>query len=223
MRSLIALVARLSRPAPGIQSAARELSALVARGVLVREELDGTGYLWPAREHDLLAAASAAPEAPHRVRFLAPFDPLVWDRKRFEQLWGWAYRFEAYTPVAKRVRGYYAMPLCFGGNVIGWANVSSHGSGRAPRELDVELGFVRSRPRGREFSSELDREVERMRAFLVPPAGAPSEDDPEAVDDGAAQPVPEAAAPKAPRALRSTAARGSSRPRATRQSRRPPS
>jgi uncharacterized protein YcaQ len=38
--------------------------------------------------------------APHRrrVRLLAPFDPVVWDRRRFELFWGWAYRFEAYTP-----------------------------------------------------------------------------------------------------------------------------
>ena len=36
------------------------------------------------------------------VRLLAPFDPVVWDRRRFELLWGWAYRFEAYTPVKKR-------------------------------------------------------------------------------------------------------------------------
>lgn len=46
-----------------------------------------------------------------RVRLLAPFDPLVWDRRRFELLWGWPYRFEAYTPPAKRKLGYYALPL----------------------------------------------------------------------------------------------------------------
>lgn len=54
-----------------------------------------------------------------QVNFLAPFDPLVWDRRRFEHLWGWSYRFEAYTPPAKRVRGYYAMPLLWGERVIG--------------------------------------------------------------------------------------------------------
>ena len=43
--------------------------------------------------------------------FPGSFDPVVWDRRRFEHLWGWPYRFEAYTPLAKRVRGYYAMPL----------------------------------------------------------------------------------------------------------------
>ena len=45
------------------------------------------------------------------VRLLAPFDPVVWDRRRFELFWGWAYRFEAYTPAAKRKLGYYALPL----------------------------------------------------------------------------------------------------------------
>ena len=35
------------------------------------------------------------------VRLLAPFDPVVRDRARFELLWGWVYRFEAYTPGAQ--------------------------------------------------------------------------------------------------------------------------
>ena len=39
------------------------------------------------------------------VRFLAPFDPLVWDRLRFEHFWGWAYRFEAlYAGFEKKAR-----------------------------------------------------------------------------------------------------------------------
>ena len=45
--------------------------------------------------------ACPARRAPTTVRLLAPFDPVVWDRRRFELLWGWAYRFEAYTPVAQ--------------------------------------------------------------------------------------------------------------------------
>ena len=53
-----------------------------------------------------------------------PFDPIVWDRRRFEHLWGWAYRFEAYTPEAKRQFGYYAMPLLWGDRVIGWVNLA---------------------------------------------------------------------------------------------------
>ncbi len=45
------------------------------------------------------------------VRLFTPFDPIVWDRRRFEIFWGWAYRFEAYTPAPKRKLGYYALPL----------------------------------------------------------------------------------------------------------------
>jgi uncharacterized protein YcaQ len=117
---------------------------------------DGATYLWPTS-----GARAGARDVARRVRLLAPFDPLVWDRRRFEQLWGWAYRFEAYTPVKKRLRGYYALPLLWVDRVIGWANVA-----RAGNELSVELGFVGSRPREREFRLQLEAELERMRTFL---------------------------------------------------------
>ena len=58
------------------------------------------------------------------MRLLAPFDPVVWDRRRFELFWGWAYRFEAYTPAPKRKLGYYALPLLWRDRVIGWGNLS---------------------------------------------------------------------------------------------------
>ncbi len=71
------------------------LEALIKDGELSRKELDGLAWIYPS-------ANSIAEEVPRTVKFLAPFDPLVWDRRRFELLWGWQYRFEAYTPVAKR-------------------------------------------------------------------------------------------------------------------------
>jgi uncharacterized protein YcaQ len=159
------LMARLSRRIRGIQKPGTALTRLIDAGVLVREEIDAAAYI-SRGEARASASEDAGSEAPRRVRLLAPFDPLVWDRKRFEHLWGWAYRFEAYTPVKKRIRGYYAMPLAHGADVIGWANVSS-----ADGALDVDLGFERSRPRGREFTRELDAEIERLRRFLIPPAG----------------------------------------------------
>jgi uncharacterized protein YcaQ len=132
-----------------------------ARKRLAHAEIDGHQWFWPAEE-------SMHTHEVEGVRFLAPFDPVVWDRRRFEHLWGWAYRFEAYTPVAKRVRGYYAMPLLYGDRVIGWANVSrAVGTGK----LDVQLGFVRSRPRDRGFSRAVDAEVARMEAFLASEPG----------------------------------------------------
>ena len=96
------------------------------------------------------------------MRLLAPFDPIVWDRRRFELLWGWAYRFEAYTPAAKRVRGYYALPLLWRDRVVGWANAAVR-EGR----LTVAPGFVDGRaPRDRGFAAALDEEADRMAQFL---------------------------------------------------------
>ena len=95
------------------------------------------------------------------VRLLAPFDPVVHDRARFELLWGWVYRFEAYTPAPKRKLGYYAMPLLWCGRVIGWGNLSVKNG-----ELKSDFGYVESPPRDRAFKRELEAELDRMRAFL---------------------------------------------------------
>ena len=82
-------------------------------------KVDGTDWYWPAHEDP-----TTTPEVADAVRIVSPFDPAVWDRGRFEILWGWEYGFEAYVPAPKRVRGYYAMPLLWRDNAIGWANIS---------------------------------------------------------------------------------------------------
>ena len=82
-------------------------------------------------------------------------------RRRFEHFWGWAYRFEAYTPAARRVRGYYAMPLLWCDAPYGWANARIDA-----RQLKIEVGFVGKRPGDSSFDSELDAEIERLHTFL---------------------------------------------------------
>jgi len=76
-------------------------------------------------------------------------------------VWGWVYRFEAYTPPPKRKLGYYALPLLWRDRVIGWGNVSVKDG-----ELKSEFGYVKSQPRDRVFKRELAAELDRMRAFL---------------------------------------------------------
>ena len=126
-----------------------------ARDRLASARIDGIDWYWPADEDPEQFATDDT------VRLLTPFDPIVWDRRRFELLWGWMYRFEAYTPVAKRIRGYYAMPLLWHDRVIGWGNLST-----LDGELRSEFGFVKSAPRQRAFKRELAAELERMRVFL---------------------------------------------------------
>jgi uncharacterized protein YcaQ len=108
------------------------------------------------RIDDYLATSTTRTDLDDEVRFLAPFDPIVWDRRRFEHLFGWAYRFEAYTPIAKRIRGYYALPILFRDRIVGWANVT---------EANVDVGFVSGRPRDKAFKTGLDAEIVRIRTF----------------------------------------------------------
>lgn len=126
--------------------------------------LQGMHQPWPHNPNKPASGEPGAVHVPRDVRILAPFDPLVWDRRRFEHLWGWAYRFEAYTPPARRQFGYYAMPLLWGDAVIGWANVSL-----VEGQLHVDLGYATRAPRSQAFQRALDAELTRFRRFLQAP------------------------------------------------------
>ena len=62
--------------------------------------------------------AGAADRKP-RLEFLAPLDPMLWDRKLIEALWDYQYSWEIYTPAAKRKYGYYVLPMLFGERFVG--------------------------------------------------------------------------------------------------------
>lgn len=169
VRRLVLLLTRIIAPVP-IRSLLASLNLLryglrgpkltpsIVKGLLISGELesggvDGLTYVWPAGK-------IIASEPPQVVRILAPFDPLVWDRRRFEHFFGWSYRFEAYTPEHKRVRGYYAMPLLWGDQMLGWVTAT------ARDKLEVKLGFATKRPTDRAFRIALDEELDRFRWFL---------------------------------------------------------
>ncbi|MEG6181950.1 winged helix-turn-helix domain-containing protein [Enterobacter sichuanensis] len=57
---------------------------------------------------------------------LSPFDPVVWDRKRAEQLFGFSYRLECYTPAPKRQYGYFVLPLLHKGQLVGRMDAKMH-------------------------------------------------------------------------------------------------
>jgi uncharacterized protein YcaQ len=153
--SLSYIVGRLRYAVPQWRGSLKD-ALLRARKRLASARVDGIDWYWPAadRPKDL--------QADDAVRLLAPFDPVVWDRRRFELFWGWPYRFEAYTPAAKRQFGYYALPMLWRDSVIGWANLAL-----VDGVLRPELGYVAGRsPRDRRFTRQLEEELERMRVFL---------------------------------------------------------
>ena len=119
--------------------------------------IDGVSWFWPRGENP----GSGRHPADDRLRFLSPFDPVVWDRRRFHLLWGWEYKLEAYLPAHSRRMGHYAMPVLWRDQMPGWANLRV-----VDGRLQHELGFAGPRPRGRDFRRALDEALQRMREFL---------------------------------------------------------
>jgi uncharacterized protein len=74
----------------------------------------------------------------HRTTLLSPFDSLVWDRRRTERVFGFVHRLEAYVPAAKRVHGYFAMPLLTGGRLAGRVDPRRDGATLVARRVTVE-------------------------------------------------------------------------------------
>jgi uncharacterized protein len=155
--SLTQLIARLRYAAPQWRGGLRG-AVPRAKERLSRARVDGVDWFWPADE----ALPRRGDVADERVRLLAPFDPVVWDRRRFELFWGWQYRFEAYTPVAKRKLGYYALPLLWRDQVVGWGNLSF-----AAGRLSASFGYVNGKaPTARAFKQGLQQDIADMERFL---------------------------------------------------------
>jgi uncharacterized protein len=128
-----------------------------AKSRYAHAEVDGMLWFWPRGENPL----AAGHQADNKLRFLSPFDPVVWDRRRFQLFWGWEYKFEAYVPPHKRRMGHYAMPMLWGEQVLGWANLKL-----VRGRLQHKLGFAGPRPRSRAFQLALDAALQHMRKFL---------------------------------------------------------
>lgn len=144
----------------GVPQWAAHRSAALGRAVqrLARGRVDGMDWYWPAAE----SPASRRWRIDDDVRLLTPFDPIVWDRRRFEIFWGWPYRFEAYTPAPERRLGYYALPILWRAQVVGWGNLSV-----VKGRLTSAFGYAGGpAPRDPVYRQGLANELERMRVFL---------------------------------------------------------
>jgi uncharacterized protein YcaQ len=121
----------------------RHIDALCARNELVPVTIEGLAG-------DAYMDASVAQALPARIRktthttLLSPFDPLVWDRKRALDVFGFDYRIECYTPVHKRRYGYFTLPILHEDAIIGRVDckVERRAGVFGIRALHFEDGYI---------------------------------------------------------------------------------
>ena len=152
----------------GMDAEQREeaFAALTAEGEILPVEVEGfRAPLYLLTEAGPLLDSVLADEADTRPRleFLAPLDPMLWDRRLVEALWGFRYSWEIYTPAAKRRYGYYTLPILHGTELIGRIEAAAD---RKAGRLTVKGLWLEDGVRPtKKLMAALDRTVRRLAAF----------------------------------------------------------
>jgi uncharacterized protein YcaQ len=100
---------------------------------------------------------------PDHCRVLSPFDPILRDRARCQRLFGFDYRFEAFTPAAKRKYGYFVLPVLRGEHLIARIDPDLD---RARREFRVRKMWFEPGRGGSRDKVALASAVDNFSAFL---------------------------------------------------------
>ncbi len=156
---------------PGLET---ELEALRSDGIVERVEVEGrSGEWWMRAETELPGDWRG------RTALLSPFDNLLCDRGRAEELFGFTHRLEIYTPKPKRQWGYFVLPILHGDRLIGRADLRI--DRKAARLIAPAVHREDDAPRGKAIAKAVRRELERLAAWQgcteielgsVPPAWA---------------------------------------------------
>jgi len=133
------------------------IDELVEQGRLIEAAVEGWDR--PAYLH----TDAVAPRSVDACALLSPFDPVVWFRERAERLFDFRYRIEIYTPAAKRVYGYYVLPLLLGDRIVARADLKTD---RADGVLRVFGAFAEPGVDHDEVTSGLKRALDDL-ALMV--------------------------------------------------------
>jgi uncharacterized protein YcaQ len=104
------------------------IEKLEKRGQLQTVQVEGwnvPGYFHPD-QRDAIETAANGQIPISRTTLLSPFDPLVWDRARAQDLFNFTYQIECYTPAPKRKYGYFTLPILYNNALIGRLDPKAH-------------------------------------------------------------------------------------------------
>ena len=77
-------------------------------------------FYYRSEDDDLMSAVlDGSADLKPRMAFIAPLDPLMWDKQLISSLWDYQYSWEIYTPADKRKYGYYTLPVLYGDSFVG--------------------------------------------------------------------------------------------------------
>ena len=136
---------------------------LEKNGSISAVQVEGIRFpLYMLREDLPLLESVTAGQADTRSRleFLAPLDPMLWDRKLIEAVWGFQYSWEIYTPAIKRKYGYYVLPMICGDRFVGRIEPKADRKNNTftVQNIWLEPGVRRTK----KLSGQIDKAVQRL-------------------------------------------------------------
>ena len=137
--------------------ARRLVAELVEEGRLLAAGVAG----W--KEPAFLHPGARAPRAIQARALVTPFDSLVWERRRLERLFGMQYTIELYTPLPRRVFGYYVCPFLLGDTLVARCDLKAD---RKREVLVVQSAFLEPGQDARRVAPDLVDELRDMQTWL---------------------------------------------------------
>lgn len=100
-----------------------------------------------------------------RCEFIAALDPFLWDRKLIQELFGYEYTWEIYTPAAKRKYGYYVLPILYGEQFAG--RIEAVNDSRSGKLIVKNIWYEEGVRHTKKLKNEIEKAIRRLSKFNV--------------------------------------------------------